>query len=119
LWHFSLKEVLAMPIHFHVKKDDQVMVMLGKEKGKTGKILRVIPKKERVIVEKVNFVKRHTRPSAQRRQGGIIEKEAPLHASNVMIICTKCNSPVRVGRKILEDGGKVRYCKKCGELIDL
>jgi len=108
-----------MPVKFHVKKDDQVIVIAGKEKGKTGKILRVITKKERVLVEKVNFVKRHTRPSGRTRQGGILEKEAPIHASNVMIICTKCNLPVRVGRKILEDGKKVRYCKKCGELIDL
>jgi len=108
-----------MPVKFHVKKDDQVIVIAGKEKGKTGKILRVITKKERVLVEKVNFVKRHTRPSSQTRQGGILEKEAPIHASNVMIICTKCNLPVRVGRKLLEDGKKVRYCKKCGELIDL
>jgi len=108
-----------MPVKFHVKKDDQVIVIAGKEKGKTGKILRVITKEERVLVEKVNFVKRHTRPSGRTRQGGILEKEAPIHASNVMIICTKCNLPVRVGRKILEDGKKVRYCKKCGELIDL
>ena len=108
-----------MPEKFHVKKDDQVVVIAGKEKGKTGKILRVITKKERVLVEKVSFVKRHTRPSGRTRQGGILEKEAPIHASNVMIICTKCNSPVRVGRRILEDGKKVRYCKKCGELIDL
>jgi len=108
-----------MKKRFHVRRDDQVMVMAGKEKGKTGKILRVIPKKERVIVEKVNFVKRHTRPSAHQRQGGILEKEAPIHISNVMIICPKCNLTVRVGRKILEDGKKVRYCKKCGELIDL
>ena len=108
-----------MPEKFHVKKDDQVVVIAGKEKGKTGKILRVITTKERVLVEKVNFAKRHTRPSGRTRQGGILEKEAPIHASNVMIICTKCNSPVRVGRRILEDGKKVRYCKKCGELIDL
>jgi large subunit ribosomal protein L24 len=108
-----------MPVKIHVKKDDQVMVIAGKEKGKTGKILSVLPKKESVLVEKVNFVKRHTRPSGKTRQGGILEKEAPIHASNVMIVCTKCNSPVRVGRKILEDGKKARYCRKCGEFIDL
>ena len=108
-----------MPAKIHVKKDDQVTVIAGKEKGKTGKILSVIPKKESVLVEKVNFVKRHTRPSGKTRQGGILEKEAPIHASNVMIVCTKCNSPVRVGRKILEDGKKARYCRKCGEFIDL
>ena len=108
-----------MPAKFHIKKDDQAIVIAGKEKGKSGKILSVISKKQHVIIEKVNFAKRHLRPSGQTRQGGIIEKEAPLHISNVKIICTKCNSPVRVGQKILEDGGKARYCKKCGELIDL
>ena len=104
---------------YHVKKDDQVMVMAGKEKGKTGKLLRVIAKKEGALIEKVNFVKRHSRPSGQNRQGGIIEKEAPVPLSNIMIICAKCTVPVKVGRKILDDGKRVRYCKKCGEHIDL
>ena len=104
---------------YHVKKDDQVMVMAGKEKGKSGKLLRVIAKKEGALIEKVNFVKRHSRPSGQNRQGGIIEKEAPVPLSNIMIICAKCTVPVKVGRKILEDGKRVRYCKKCGEHIDL
>ena len=102
-----------------VKKNDQVMVITGKEKGKTGKVLKVLPKKEGVLVEKVNFVKRHTRPSSQHRQGGIIEKESPIHLSKVMIICAKCNATVKTGNKQLEDGKKVRYCKKCGEVIDL
>jgi large subunit ribosomal protein L24 len=104
---------------FHVKKNDQVMVMAGKEKGKSGKLLRIIAKKEGALIEKVNFVKRHSRPSGQNRQGGIIEKEAPLPLSNIMIICAKCTVPVKVGRKILDDGKRVRYCKKCGEHIDL
>ncbi len=108
-----------MSTKLHFKKDDQVMVIAGKEKGKTGKILNVISQKECVMVEKINFVKRHTRPGAKAKQGGIVEKEAPVHISNVMIVCNKCNSTVRVGRKTLEDGNKVRYCKKCGELIDL
>ena len=108
-----------MPTKFHIKKNDQVMVIAGKEKGKTGKILDVLPKQGYVLIEKVNFVKRHTRPGGQNRQGGILEKEAPVHVSNVMIVCNKCNSPVRVGRKILEDGKRARHCKKCGELIDL
>lgn len=103
----------------HFKKNDQAIVIAGKEKGKSGKILSMISKKECVLIEKVNFVKRHSRPSAKNRQGGIIEKEAPIHISNVMILCSKCNSPVRIGRKTLEDGKKVRYCKKCGEFIDL
>jgi large subunit ribosomal protein L24 len=108
-----------MPTKLHVKKNDQVMVIAGKEKGKTGKILEVLPKQGYALVEKVNFVKRHSRPGGQNRQGGILEKEAPVNVSNLMIICNKCNSPVRVGRKILEDGKRARYCKKCGELIDL
>lgn len=104
---------------YHVKKDDQVMVMAGKEKGKSGKLLKVIAKKDGALIEKVNFVKRHSRPSGQNRQGGIIEKESPVPLSNIMIICSKCAGPVKVGRKILEDGKRVRYCKKCGEHIDL
>ena len=108
-----------MPKKFHVKKNDQVMVMAGKEKGKSGKLLRIIAKKDGALIEKVNFVKRHSRPSGQNRQGGIIEKEAPLPLSNIMIICAKCTVPVKVGRKILDDGKRVRYCKKCGEHIDL
>jgi large subunit ribosomal protein L24 len=108
-----------MPTKLHVKKNDHVMVIAGKEKGKTGKILDVLPKQGRVLVEKVNFVKRHSRPGGQNRQGGILEKEAPVHVSSVMIVCNKCNLPVRVGHKILEDGKRARYCKKCSELIDL
>lgn len=103
---------------FHIKKNDLVMVMSGKEKGKSGRVLRVIPEKERVIVEKINFVKRHSRPHGQQRRGGIIEKEAPLHISNVMLLCEKCNKPVRVGHRILEGSKKARFCQKCGEIFD-
>jgi large subunit ribosomal protein L24 len=103
---------------FSLKKNDLVMVISGKEKGKSGRILRVFRQKNRVLIEKVNFIKRHTRPSGQMRQGGILEKEAPIHVSNVKIICEKCNLPIRVGRKILDDGKKVRVCKKCGEVLD-
>jgi large subunit ribosomal protein L24 len=102
---------------FHVKKNDLVMVIAGKDKGKSGKVLSVLSKKNRVIVEKVNFIKRHTRPSAKQRQGGIIEREGPINISNVMLICTKCNKPSRVGKKYLEDDKKVRVCKKCGEIL--
>ena len=101
-----------------LKKNDLVMVIAGKERGKSGRILRVFPGKNRVLIEKINFIKRHTRPSGGTRQGGIVEKEAPIHVSNVMVICEKCNLPIRVGRKILDDGSKVRTCKKCGELLD-
>jgi len=102
----------------NLKKNDLVMVIAGKEKGKSGRILRVFTKKDRAIVEKINFIKRHQRPSGQQRQGGIIEREGPLHLSNLMLICASCNKPVRVGRKVLEDGKKARYCKKCGEMTD-
>jgi len=103
----------------NVKKNDQVTVIAGKEKGKTGKVLKVFPKKESVLIEKINFVKRHTRPSSQHRQGGIIEKESPINLSKVMVICAKCNAPVKTGAKLLEDGKRVRFCKKCSEIIDL
>lgn len=102
---------------FHVEKKDLVTVIAGKEKGKSGRILSVLPKKDRIIVEKVNMIKRHTRPSAKQRQGGIIEREGPIHISNVMLVCTKCNKPTRLGMRVLDDGKKVRVCKKCGEIL--
>lgn len=101
----------------HVKKNDLVTVVAGKEKGKTGKVLTVISKKNRIIVEKVNFIKRHSRPSAKNRQGGIIEREGTIHISDVMILCSKCNKATRVGKKYLEDGKKARICRKCGEIL--
>lgn len=101
-----------------IKKDDKVMVIAGKDKGKIGTVLKVDKKNQRIVVEKVNVVKRHLRPSPSAPQGGIVEKEAPIHISNVMLICTKCSQPTRVGKKILEDGRKVRVCKKCKEPID-
>jgi large subunit ribosomal protein L24 len=102
----------------HVKKNDLVMVVKGREKGKSGRVLKVIPEKERIIVEKINFIKRHTRPHGQQKRGGILEKEAPLHASNVMLLCEKCNKPVRIGRRMMEGDKKVRTCRKCGEAFD-
>lgn len=101
----------------HVRKGDTVLVITGKSAGKKGKILSVIPDKSRVVVEGVNVVKRHSKPTQRMPQGGIVEKEAPIHSSNVMLFCGKCNSPTRVGKKSLEDGDKVRICKKCGEAI--
>ena len=103
--------------HPHIKKNDRVTVLAGKEKGKIGNVLKVDSEKGRVIVEKVNMVKRHAKPSAQNAQGGIIEKEASLHISNLMLVCNRCAEPTRVGMKILEDGTKVRICKKCGEQL--
>jgi len=101
-----------------IKKDDQVMVVSGKERGKTGKIVRVIPDKAAVIVDKLNMVKRHQKPSQKYKHGGIIEKEAPISISNVQVLCEKCKGPVRLGRKTLGEGKMVRYCRKCGEVID-
>ncbi len=102
----------------HVKKDDMVMIIAGKEKGKTGKVLRVFPEKERVLVESLNMVKRHSRPTRANQEGGIIEKEAPLDASNVQLLCVACSKPSRTGVRILEDGSKARFCKKCNEIVD-
>jgi len=101
-----------------VKKDDKVMVLAGKEKGKIGTVLNIDAEKGKVIVEKINMVKRHTRPGGRSAQGGIIEKEAPVHISNIMLVCSKCAEPSRIGKRVLEDGSKVRICKKCGELLE-
>lgn len=103
--------------HPIIKKNDKVIILSGKEKGKIGNVLKVDSDKMRVIVEKINVVKRHSKPSATNAQGGIIEKEAPIHISNLMIICNKCAEPTRIGKRILDDGSKVRVCKKCSEII--
>ena len=101
-----------------VLREDTVLVIAGKERGKTGRVRRVLPKKDRVVVEGINVVKRHMKPrSATARQAGIIEKEAPLHVSNVQVICPKCNKPTRIGHGIV-DGHKVRVCKHCGEQFE-
>jgi len=102
----------------HVKKDDLVMIVAGKDKGKSGKVLRVLPEKERVVVENLNLIKRHTRPSQTNNEGGIIEKEAPIAISNVQLLCPGCSKPARTGIKVLEDGNKVRFCKKCNEIVN-
>jgi large subunit ribosomal protein L24 len=100
-----------------VKKDDKVKVLAGKDKGKIGKVLKVLRKKDRILVEKVNIIKRHTRPNAKNRQGGILESEAPIPWSNVMLMCNKCMAPARIRHKALEDGKKIRTCAKCGEAL--
>ncbi len=102
----------------HVKKGDTVQVISGKDAGKKGKILSVEPAKSRVVVEGINIIKRHTRPTRTNPQGGIMEREAPMHSSNVMIYCSKCKEPVRINKKILADGKKIRVCNKCGEEFD-
>ncbi len=103
---------------FHIKKTDLVMVTQGREKGKSGRVLKVFPEKEKVLIEKINYIKRHTRPHGQQRRGGILEKEAPLHLSNVRPLCEKCNKPVRIRHRTVEGGKKVRVCHKCGESFD-
>ncbi|HHW06092.1 MAG TPA: 50S ribosomal protein L24 [Clostridia bacterium] len=111
-------EVKILASKVHVKKGDTVVVITGKDAGHKGKVLAVFPKNQRVVVEKANIVKRHTRPTRTMPQGGIIEKEAPIHSSNVMLVCPKCDKATRIGKKVLADGSKVRTCKKCGEVID-
>jgi len=101
-----------------IKKDDKVKVIAGKDNGKIGKVLKVDTKNNRLVIEKINIVKRHVRPNAQNRQGGIIEREAPIHRSNVMLMCSKCMAPARIKIQTLEDGKKVRLCRKCNEAID-
>jgi large subunit ribosomal protein L24 len=101
-----------------IRKNDSVIVIGGKERGKTGKVLRVVPDKDTVIIERLNTVKRHTKPRGPQQPGGIVEKEAAIHASNIMILCDKCNAPVRVGHKILADGKKIRICRRCNEALD-
>ena len=102
----------------HVKKGDTVVVITGKDSGKKGKIIEVNPKAGRVIVDKINLVSRHTKPTQGAPQGGIIKKEAPLASSNVMLFCSKCDKGVRVSKKILPDGSKVRVCPVCGNQFD-
>lgn len=101
----------------HVKKDDTVVVIAGKDKAKSGKVIAILPKKDGVLVEGVNIVKRHTKARGS-EQGGILEKEAPVHISNVMLFCGKCNKPVRTKTTVLQDGKKARCCTKCGESFD-
>ena len=100
-----------------VRKDDMVMVITGRERGKTGKVLRLLPKRQRVVVERINLVKRHTKPRGT-QTGGILEKEAPLHISNVQPMCGRCDKPARIGTKRLQDGRGVRVCRRCGEQMD-
>ena len=101
-----------------VHREDTVLVLTGKDKGKKGRVIRVYPGKDKVLVEKINMVKRHTRPTQQLPQGGIVEKELPVHVSNVQVVCPKCGKSTRVADKILASGQKNRVCKKCGEIMD-
>jgi large subunit ribosomal protein L24 len=101
-----------------IRKEDNVLVIAGKDKGKKGKVRFVYPDQERVLIEGVNMIKTHSRARAQVRQAGLIEREAPISLSNVMLVCNRCNKPARIGFKLLEDGRKVRICRSCKEAID-
>ncbi|RJQ48448.1 MAG: 50S ribosomal protein L24 [Nitrospiraceae bacterium] len=101
-----------------IKKNDTVVVITGDEKGKQGRIIAVQDKGAKLLVEHLNMIKKHMKPNKKYSQGGIIEKEAPLKRSNVMLLCPKCNKPTRIGQNILENGKKIRACKKCGEVIE-
>ena len=106
---------LATPI----RKNDNVLVTTGKDRGKQGRVLKVLPENNRLIVEGVNFIKRHTKPNPQRQiKGGVIEREASLHASNVQLLCPECGKPTRLGKRVLGDGRKVRICRKCEGVVD-
>ena len=102
-----------------IRRNDTVIVTTGKDSGKRGRVLKVIPVKNRLIVEGINIIKRHTKPNPGRQiKGGVIEREAPLHASNVQIVCPECSKATRIGRRILGDGRKVRICRKCEGVVD-
>jgi len=102
-----------------IRRNDTVVVIAGKDRGKRGRVLQVLPERNRLVVEGVNLIKRHTRPNPQRNiKGGIVTREASLHASNVQLVCPECGAQTRVGRRVLEDGRKVRICRKCEGVVD-
>ncbi len=103
----------------YLKKNDQVEIITGKDKGRVGKIIRIMSDKNKAIVERVNMIKRHKKPSQMNQQGQILEIEAPLHVSNLQLICPSCTKTGRIGKRILEDGSKIRFCKSCGESVDV
>ena len=102
----------------NIRKNDTVLVIAGKDRGKKGKVRKALPREDKLVVEGVNMIKRHSKASGAARQAGIIELEAPLNASNVMLVCNKCNKPARVGFSFLSDGRKARICRSCHEVID-
>ncbi len=103
----------------HIRKNDQVVVMTGKDRGKRGKVLRVIPSRERAIVERINMIKRHTKPNPNMNiKGGVVEREASINVSNLMVVCSECDRPTRSRHKLLTDGRKVRTCHRCEGVMD-
>jgi large subunit ribosomal protein L24 len=107
--------LLASPI----RKNDNVLVITGRDRGKRGRVLRVLPRKGRVVVEGVNFIKKHTKANPQKNiKGGIVEREAALNASNVQLVCPECGAPTRIGSRRLDDGRRVRFCRKCKGVVD-
>jgi large subunit ribosomal protein L24 len=109
---------MAVPLP-RIRKNDNVVVIAGRDRGKRGRVLRVLPQKGRVVVEGVNFIKRHTRPNPQRNiKGGIVEREAALSVSNVQVVCPDCGAPTRIGSRRLDDGRRVRFCRKCKGDVD-
>jgi len=101
-----------------IKKNDTVQVIAGDERGKTGRVIAVYKGGNRMLVERLNMIKKHMKPNKNQTQGGIIEKEGPIHRSNIMLVCSKCNKATRINHNILENGKKIRVCKKCGEVIE-
>ncbi|NOZ63345.1 MAG: 50S ribosomal protein L24 [Caldiserica bacterium] len=103
---------------FSIKRGDEVEVIRGKDRGKRGKVRKLLAKEGKVVVEGINIMKKATRPSRRYPQGGIVDIETPLDISKVLLLCPRCNRGVRIGRRVLEDGTKTRYCKKCGEIVE-
>ena len=116
---WSVQEGVMSSIQTPIRKNDNVVVISGKDRGKRGRVLRLVPSKNRLIVEGVNFVKKHTKPNpGQNVKGGIVEREAPFHVSNVQLVCPECGAATRIGRRLLGDGRKVRICRKCDGVVD-
>jgi large subunit ribosomal protein L24 len=114
----SANRPIAGPPKTVVRKGDRVVVIAGKDRGKSGKVLQVSRERWRVTIEKINMIKRHTKPNQQNRQGGILEREGSIHLSNIMLYCAACQKPARVASKTSADGGRTRVCKKCGQTIE-
>ena len=109
---------MSETVKLHVKKGDTVLILSGKDKGKKGKVIEAMPKKGKVVVEGVNKVKRHTKPSQKTPQGGILVKEAPVHSAKAVLVCPNCDKPTRIKKTALSSGKTARVCKQCGEIID-